>query len=208
MENQTEQTNLNTETETEQTNAGTETKVDKLEDKINNIDYLKLEEIINKGIQVKENGILKSYLSQQGLNEDEMKEAINSYKENKASKNKDEEITTLKLKEELELMKQEIKNKELNESVNEFGINNNVSKKGLKALIKLSDLNNEEIFDEKGKIKSSKLEEKLKATLEEYPEFKEKQETKTEKKTDIKTETPNKDKKNDNELLRKIMLGK
>ena len=44
------------------------------------IDYGKIEAMINKGTQQKENAILKSFFEQQGMTEDEVKTAISSYK--------------------------------------------------------------------------------------------------------------------------------
>ena len=40
------------------------------------IDYGKIESMINKGTQQKENAILKSFFEQQGMTEDEVKTAI------------------------------------------------------------------------------------------------------------------------------------
>ena len=42
------------------------------------IDYGKIEAMINKGTQQKENAILKSFFEQQGMTEEEIKTAISS----------------------------------------------------------------------------------------------------------------------------------
>ena len=49
----------------------------------NVIDYDKIQNMINKGVQQKENAILKSYFSQQGMTEEEIKSAINDWKAKK-----------------------------------------------------------------------------------------------------------------------------
>ena len=43
------------------------------------IDYDKIQSMIDKGVQQKENAILKSYFEQQGMSEDEIKTAINIF---------------------------------------------------------------------------------------------------------------------------------
>ena len=47
------------------------------------IDYGKIEAMINKGNQQKENAILKSYFEQQGMTEEEVKGAVAEYRANK-----------------------------------------------------------------------------------------------------------------------------
>ena len=56
------------------------------------IDYGKIEAMINKGSQQKENAILKSYFEQQGMTEDEVKSAVAEYRANK-QKQADEQKT-------------------------------------------------------------------------------------------------------------------
>ena len=51
----------------------------------NGIDYDKIQNMINKGVSQKENAILKSYFSQQGMTEEEIKSAINDWKAKKQS---------------------------------------------------------------------------------------------------------------------------
>ena len=50
------------------------------------IDYGKIEAMINKGTQQKENAILKSFFEQQGMTEDEVKTAITTYKAEQGKK--------------------------------------------------------------------------------------------------------------------------
>ena len=47
------------------------------------IDYDKIQSMIDKGVQQKENAILKSYFEQQGMSEDEIKSAIGDWKSKK-----------------------------------------------------------------------------------------------------------------------------
>lgn len=57
------------------------------------IDYSKIQAMIDKGTQQKENAILKSYFQQQGLSEEEAKQAMTTFKQQKAAQQPD--VTTL-----------------------------------------------------------------------------------------------------------------
>lgn len=68
----------NTQTEPQQTQQGT------TQQTTPDFDYDKLASLIAGKQTVTEDTVLKSYFKQQGLSEDEMKQAINSFKETKA----------------------------------------------------------------------------------------------------------------------------
>ena len=105
-----------------------------------NIDYGKIEEMVNKGIQQKENGILKSYFSQQGLSEDEMKVAIETYKTNKANKEKEQAANNpdlLKLQEEIKPLKSAAQKEKVNNAIQLQAMGMGLNEKGINALLKL-----------------------------------------------------------------------
>ena len=54
------------------------------------IDYDKIQSMIDKGVQQKENAILKSYFEQQGMSEDEVKAAIGDWKSKKQTQAKEQ----------------------------------------------------------------------------------------------------------------------
>ena len=76
-----EEMNNNTETRTEEVERQEETIKEAADKK--EIDYNKLEEILGKGIEQKKNAIMNSFFQQMGLSEDEIKEAVSTYKTNK-----------------------------------------------------------------------------------------------------------------------------
>lgn len=144
----------------------------KNEGKETNIDYSKLEEIINKGLQVKENGILKSYFSQQGLEENEIKEAIETYKTNKANKEKqaiDNSPELAELKKEIETLKSEKAKQELNNAIQLTAMGMGLNEKGINALLKIQDFSNVMDGD---KVSKEKIQENIDSFLNDYDMFK------------------------------------
>lgn len=144
----------------------------KNEGKETNIDYSKLEEIINKGLQVKENGILKSYFSQQGLEENEIKEAIETYKTNKANKEKqaiDNSPELAQLKKEIETLKSEKAKQELNNAIQLTAMGMGLNEKGINALLKIQDFSNVMDGD---KVSKEKIQENIDSFLNDYDMFK------------------------------------
>lgn len=142
------------------------------EGKETNIDYSKLEEIINKGLQVKENGILKSYFSQQGLEENEIKEAIETYKTNKANKEKqaiDNSPELAELKKEIETLKSEKAKQELNNAIQITAMGMGLNEKGINALLKIQDFSNVMDGD---KVSKEKIQENIDSFLNDYDMFK------------------------------------
>lgn len=137
-----------------------------------NIDYAKIEEMVNKGIQQKENGILKSYFSQLGLSEDEVKEATEVYKTNKANKQKEEAAKNpdvVALQNELETLKSAAQKERLNNQIQLKAYDLGLNKKAINAMLKIEDFS-DVVVD--GKIDDSKLETKMSAFLDEYDVFK------------------------------------
>ena len=138
------------------------------------IDYGKLEEIMEKGLKVKENGILKSYFSQCGLSEEEAKEAIEAYKKDKESKAKEAEEKALKsnpelaeLKQQIETLKSEAQKEKLNNAIQRQAFGMGLSEKAINAMLKI------QTFDlDNGAISEDKIKEGIENFLNEYDVFK------------------------------------
>lgn len=140
--------------------------------KSTDIDYTKLEEIINKGLQVKENGILKSYFSQQGLTEDEVKEAVETYKTNKANKEKEKignSPELAELKQQIETLKSEKAKQELDNAIQLTAMGMGLNEKGINALLKIQDFSN--VIDG-DKVSKEKIQENIDNFLNDYEMFK------------------------------------
>ena len=125
-----------------------------------NIDYGKIEEMVSKGIQQKENGILKSYFSQQGLTEDEMKVAIETYKTSKANKEKEAAKNNpelVALQEEIKTLKSAAQKEKINNAIQLQAFGMGLNEKAVNAMLKIQAF--DDVLDgeniSKDKIKSS-----------------------------------------------------
>lgn len=135
----------------------------------NQIDYTKLEEIVNKGMQTKESAILKSYFQQQGLSEEEVKSAINDFKTNKEKRANEEKLNNDELNNQVNSLKKELQTEKLNNLITLAGYELGLDSKTLKAVQKLAD------FDgviENNEINQDKIKESINNVLEEYPQLK------------------------------------
>lgn len=170
----------------EEQNVEVEGKEAKKEKQDIQIDYEKLSNMITKGQEVKENGILKSFFESQGLKEDEIKDAIAEYKSNKQKKAAESQNNYNELNDKYNKMVETLKTERMNTALKDIGYELGLDAKGIKAVAKLSDINKDEVFNEDGTIDVNKIKESIAATLEEYPNFKQTKE----KPQFVKTETP------------------
>ena len=141
-----------------------------------NIDYGKLEEIINKGINQKENSILKSYFSQQGLSEEEMKEAIANFKNSRKSEeeknNKEYEILTNNY---ANLQKQ-FNQEKINNALNLALIKKGLTEEQIPFISKMVEV--EGILNDKSEINKEKLNENIENVFKAFPNLLNKKEDK------------------------------
>jgi hypothetical protein len=160
-----EDNNTNVETNVE-TNQNTNTNEDSNNSSQSTIDYAKLEEMITKGIQTKENGILKSYFEKQGLEESEIQEAIKSYKENKAKSqpNFDE------LSKEIESLKSQNRQNAIDYAMQLEANKLGIDEKQLPYIAKLMDLSKVNV--ENGKVDSKAINEQFNNLFEVMPQLK------------------------------------
>lgn len=133
------------------------------------VDYNKLEEIINKGIQTKESAILKSYFQQMGMSEEEVKTAVDEYKSNKAKNEEAKKNDNDNLAKELQELKNSLKAEKLNSSINNVAYSLGLDAKSLKAVNKLADFS--DIYTD-GKVDEDKIRESINNVLNEYPGLK------------------------------------
>lgn len=149
---------------------GEETKQEQ-DKKTTDIDYNRLEDMINKGIQTKENGILKSYFSQLGLDEEEAKAAIEEYKQNKKQKEEQAAKENPQLKEftnEIETLKKEIARAKVDNEIQRAAYGMNLNEKAIIAMLKIQDFS--DIYE--NGINEDKIKEKIESFLNDYDMFK------------------------------------
>ena len=104
------------------------------------IDYGKIEAMINKGTQQKENAILKSFFEQQGMTEDEVKKAISSYKAEQGKKAEEQKNAYATMQAENEQLKAQILQSNINAKATDIGLDMGVDKNAVGYLIKMADL--------------------------------------------------------------------
>lgn len=127
----------------------------------------KLDEILGKAVEQKENAVLKSVYREAGLSDDEVKEAIATYKETKKSKEPDfEELNTKISTYEKQLVQEKINNAATLELI----------KEGIKVeqtpyVLKLIDLDG--VLDDKDGIDSEIIKERISKVFEVFPNLKE-----------------------------------
>ena len=136
----------------------------------NVIDYDKIQNMINKGVQQKENAILKSYFSQQGMTEEEIKSAINDWKSKKQSSAQEQKDNLEKLKSSQKELQEKLNKELLNKQAFNDCLDLGVDRNTIPYVIKSADFT--EAIDEKGEIKADKVREIIEKVLTDVPAFK------------------------------------
>ena len=157
--------NTQTQTEPQQTQQGA------TQQTTPEFDYDKLASLIAGKQTVTEDTVLKSYFKQQGLSEDEMKQAINSFKETKAKNTPDVSA----LQNDLTAAKSARLQAEINQAATLEAIKQGVDTKSIPYLLKMADF--KDCADENGSIKAENLTNAIKTVLDDIPALKVKQES-------------------------------
>ena len=129
------------------------------------IDYDKLASIINGKQQVTEQTVLKSYLKEQGLNDTELKEAINHYKEEKQKRTPDVGA----MQSEINSYKQQIAEAKLQQAATSAALEIGVDPKRMNYVIRLADLS--KATKEDGTIDADAVKSALNQVLKDVPEL-------------------------------------
>lgn len=139
-------------------------------DVFNGIDYGKIQSMIDRGVQQKENAILKSYFSQQGMSEDEVKSAIGDWKAKKQSDAEQQNSNFVKLQESNNALQARLTQELLSKQAFNDCLDLGVDRKTIPHVIKCADF--AETIDEKGEIKADKVREVIEKVLSDVPAFK------------------------------------
>lgn len=129
-------------------------------------DYEKLASIVTGAQSVKEDTVLKSYFKQQGLSQEEMNQAINSFKQEKAKNTPDINAIQTQLTQAQTMAQQAIIEKEATMEAISLGIDS----KTLPYVLKLADLSN--VMGEDGKVNADNMKKALNKVLEDVPQLK------------------------------------
>lgn len=134
------------------------------------IDYDKIQSMIDKGVQQKENAILKSYFEQQGMSEDEVKSAIGDWKSKKQSQAQEQTNAYTQLQESTKALQarltQELLDKQAFNDCLDLGVDRNT----IPHVIKCADF--KDAIDDNGEIRADKVRESVEKVLSDVPAFK------------------------------------
>lgn len=134
------------------------------------IDYGKIQAMIDKGVQQKENAILKSYFEQQGMSEDEIKSAIGDWKTKKQTQAQEQTNAYAKLEEANKALQAKLTQELLSKQAFNDCLDLGVDKNTIPYVIKSADF--KDAIDEKGEIKADKVREVIEKVLADVPAFK------------------------------------
>lgn len=140
------------------------------------IDYGKLEEIVNKGINQKENSILKSYFSQQGLSEDEMKEAIANFKNSRKSEEEKTNKNFEDLNNNYSNLQKQFNQERLNNALTLSLMKKGLSEEQIPFISKMVEVDG--ILNDKNEINKDKLNENIENVFKAFPNLIQKKEDK------------------------------
>lgn len=134
------------------------------------IDYEKMAEAINKRTSQTADNVLKGYLKQQGLTGEELDQAVNTFKQQKATaeQNAIQEQENMKL--ENQKLKAQILNSNIDSKLSTLAAAEGVSADKIPFLAKLIDRNG--LADEKGNILEDKIKEAIGVVIKAFPDFK------------------------------------
>ena len=141
------------------------------------IDYGKIEAMINKGTQQKENAILKSFFKQQGMTEDEVKTAITSYKTEQGKKAEEQKNAFANMQAENEQLKAQILQSNINAKATDIGLDMGVDKNAVPYLVKMADLS--KAVNEKNEISEEEIKKAFEEVLKNVPALKASQNSNT-----------------------------
>lgn len=136
----------------------------------NGIDYGKIQAMIDKGVQQKENAILKSYFEQQGMSEDEIKSAIGDYKAKKQTQAQEQTNAYAKLEEANKALQTKLTQELLSKQAFNDCLDLGVEKNTIPYVIKSADF--KDAIDDKGEVKADKVREIIEQVLKDVPAFK------------------------------------
>lgn len=130
------------------------------------IDYDKIQAMIEKGTQREENAILKSYFKQQGLTQEEAKQAMAAFKQQKAENTPDVNAMQTQLQQAQSLAQQASLERDATMEAIALGLDI----KQVPYILKLTDLST--VTGEDGKVKDGAIKDAINKVLEDFPQLK------------------------------------
>lgn len=134
------------------------------------IDYGKLESIIDKKLQVTENGVMKSFFKEQGLSEEEAKKAIETFKATKLAEQNNTSVELTQAQQQLQEAQEQLKEAAVQTEAFKLSTELGLDAKTLPYVTKLADFSG--VYDDKGVVKSDLVKVAIEKVLTDIPAFK------------------------------------
>lgn len=134
------------------------------------IDYEKIQSMIDKGVQQKENAILKSYFEQQGMSEDDVKSAIADWKSRKQTQAQAQTDSFNKLQESNKALQERLTQELLNKQAFNDCLDLGIDKNTIPHVIKCADFT--DAINENGEVNAEKVRASVEQVLKDVPAFK------------------------------------
>ena len=134
------------------------------------IDYEKIQSMIDKGVQQKENAILKSYFEQQGMSEDDVKSAIADWKSRKQTQAQAQTDSFNKLQESNKALQERLTQELLNKQAFSDCLDLGIDKNTIPHVIKCADFT--DASNENGEVNAEKVRASVEQVIKDVPAFK------------------------------------
>lgn len=134
------------------------------------IDYDKIQQMLDTATSKKENAVLKSYFQQQGLSEDEINQAIATFKENKAQQTAQQQNDTAQLQNQVAAANQEAEKIRIELAATQLAMTLGIDSKTLPYVLKMTDFSKAKGTD--GKISDDNIKAALEQVIKDVPALK------------------------------------
>lgn len=134
------------------------------------IDYDKIQSMLDTATAKKENAVLKSYFQQQGLSEEEVSQAIATFKENKAQQTAQQQNDTAQLQNQVAAANQEAEKVRIELAATQVAMTLGIDSKTLPYVLKMADFSKAKGTD--GKISDDNIKTALEQVLKDVPALK------------------------------------
>ena len=134
------------------------------------IDYDKIQSMLDNATAKKENAVLKSYFQQQGLSEDEISQAIATFKQNKQQQASEQQNANANLQNEVAAAQKAAEQAQIELTATKVAMTLGIDAKTLPYVLKMADFS--KIKDNDGKISEDNVKTALEQVLKDVPALK------------------------------------
>lgn len=134
------------------------------------VDYDKIQAMLDNATAKKENAVLKSYFQQQGLSEDEISQAIATFKQNKQQQTEQQQNANANLQNEVAVAKQLAEQAQVELAATKVAMTLGINAKTLPYVLKMADFSKAKGTD--GKISEDNVKAALEQVIKDVPALK------------------------------------